>query len=170
MLKRFILIASVALFSLGSQAQYVFDEGDIAINAGFGFLSADGLLPSINVSAELGLIPTGDIGVISAGGAVEYKYSELLGYNYHQFSIGPRAAWHLKLPFLENSNYDLYAGIGLGLHVYSVYNGIGLDPKIGPYMEAFAGGRMMFDDTFGVFAELGGGSVAAIKAGLTMRL
>ncbi|MBN2238060.1 MAG: hypothetical protein JW729_10905, partial [Bacteroidales bacterium] len=163
--KKILFIAFLAIFSLNAKAQYVFDEGDIAVNAGVGLISVDGLIPSFNLSAELGLIPTGDIGVISAGGAFEYKYSKLMGLYYNQITIGPRAAWHLQMEFLENTNFDLYAGLGAGLRVYSTYNfnNNSLDPKLGPYMEAFVGGRMMLDDSFGVFAELGGGAIASVK-------
>ena len=93
-----------------------------------------------------------------------------MGFNYSQLTVGPRAAWHLQLPFLEGTNYDLYAGVGAGLHIYSVYTGNGLDPKAGAYFETFVGGRMMLDDSFGVFAELGGGAIASAKAGIVFRL
>ena len=172
MLKRRIAILVFGILSFGAQAQFVFDEGDVAINAGVGFLSTDGLIPSFNLSAELGLIPTGDVGVISLGGEFEYKYSKLAGFYYNQITIGSRAAWHMQMEFLEQTNFDLYAGIGAGLRVYSVYDGItnSLDPKLGPYMSAFVGGRMMFDDDFGLFVELGGGGIAVTKAGVMLRL
>jgi hypothetical protein len=172
MLRKSIIALFFGIISFGAQAQYVFDEADIAVNAGVGFLSVNGLLPSFNLSAELGLIPTGDVGVVSIGGAFEYKYSKLYGYTYSQMTIGPRAAWHMHMEFLERTNFDLYAGLGVGLHVYSTYNVFddSLDPKLGPYMEAFVGGRMMLDNSFGVFAELGGGAVAVAKAGIVYRL
>jgi hypothetical protein len=37
-------------------------------------------------------------------------------------------------------------------------------------MSAFVGGRMMLDDDFGLFVEIGGGGIAATKAGVTFRL
>ncbi len=171
MIKRIFLLASLAIFAWNVQAQFVFDEGDIAVNAGVGFISSDGLIPSLNLSAELGLFPTADVGLVSIGGDFEYKYSRLMGLNYSQITIGPRAAWHMQMDFIENTNFDLYAGLGAGLRVYSVYNWTtnSLDPKLGPYMEAFIGGRMMLNDDFGLFAELGGGAIAVTKAGVIFR-
>ena len=172
MLKRRIAILIFGILSFGAQAQFVFDEGDVAINAGLGFLSVDGIIPSFNLSAEMGLIPTGDVGVVSLGGEFEYKYSKLVGFYYNQVTFGPRAAWHMQLEFLEQTNFDLYAGLGAGLRIYSVYDGItnSLDSKLGPYMSAFVGGRMMLDDNFGLFVELGGGGIAVTKAGIMLRL
>lgn len=172
MFKKLLSFTLFVILSFGAQAQFVFDEGDVAINAGVGFLSVDGVIPSFNLSAEMGLIPTGDVGVVSLGGEFEYKYSKLVGFYYNQITIGPRAAWHMQLEFLEQTNFDLYAGIGAGLRIYSVYDGItnSLDPKLGPYMSAFVGGRMMLDDDFGLFVELGGGGIAVTKAGITLRL
>jgi len=171
MYKKIFSVALFVILSFGAQAQFVFDEGDVAINGGVGFLSTDGLIPSFNLSAELGLIPTGDVGVVSIGGELEYKYSKLMGDYYNQITIGPRAAWHMQLEFLEQTNFDLYAGLGAGLRVYSEYDGVSsLDSKLGPYMSAFVGGRMMLDDDFGLFVEIGGGGIAATKAGVTFRL
>ena len=172
MFKKLFSVALFAIISFGAQAQFVFDEGDVAINTGIGFISADGLIPSFNLSAELGLIPTGDVGVVSIGGELEYKYSKLMGLYYNQLTIGPRAAWHMQMDFLEQTNFDLYAGLGVGLRVYKIYNGVtfNLDSKLGAYISTFIGGRMMLDDNFGVFAELGGGGIAITKAGIILRL
>jgi len=171
MLKKISVLLLLTLFSFGVRAQYVFDEADVVVQGGIGFISVDGLIPSFNLSAEMGLIPTGDVGIISAGGAFEYKYSKLNGLYYNQITIGPRAAWHMQLEFLEQTNYDLYAGLGAGIRLYSIYNASSnsLDPKVGPYMEAFVGGRMMLDDNFGIFAELGGGAIATAKGGIVYR-
>jgi len=172
MLKKFIIITFISVSTLSANAQYVFDQADMAFNVGVGLISVDGLVPTFNLSAELGLIPTGDFGVISAGGDFEYKYSRLNGLNYNQFTLGPRAAWHLHSPFLEKSNWDIYTGLGFGFRFHSIYNSIsqGLDPKIGMYMQAFIGGRMMLDDNFGIFTEIGGGAISALKAGIVYRL
>lgn len=172
MIRKIILVVFLGIASISMQAQYVFDKGDIAINAGIGYISMDGLLPSVNISAELGLFPTGDVGIISVGGAMEYKYSEINGLHYNQVTIGPRAAWHMHLPFLAKTKYDLYAGIGTGLHHYRNYNltSFEYDRKIDLYLESFIGGRMMFNDKLGLFVEFGAGAVSSTKAGLVYRL
>lgn len=172
MLKRHIAILIFAVLSFGAQAQFVFDEGDIAINAGIGLISMDGLAPALNFSAELGLFPTADVGVISVGGALEYKYSTISsGTYYSQVTLGPRITWHMHLPFLEQIAIDLYSGVGSGIHHYREYNSIttDFDRKLVPYFEYFIGSRLKLIDDLGLFAEIGGGAIAAVKMGITYR-
>ena len=169
--KLFSVVLFVAL-SFGAQAQFVFDEGDIAINAGVGFFSMDGTLPSLYLSAELGLIPTNDIGVLSIGGVMEHKYSKVSGQYYNQASIAPRIIWHFHFPFLDKTKFDLYTGLGSGLHHYRDYNltTFVFDRKITPYMEFFIGGRMIIGDRLGVFVEAGANAMAVLKFGAAYRL
>lgn len=168
MFKKIITLILVYFISLNLNAQTVFDEGNVAFNAGFGIISANGLIPSIHASAEVGLIPTGNFGVISGGADFELKFSTLNSHNYTQIAAGARSAWHWHAPFIEGKETDLYAGLGLGLRYYSVYNFIShdLDPKISPYLAAFIGGRFMIEDNFGFFAELSGGPISAVKGGI----
>lgn len=173
MLKRRITILIFGVLSFGAQAQFVFDEGDIAINAGIGFISMDGVSPSLNFSAELGLFPTADVGVISIGGVMEYKYSTISsGTYYNQATLGSRIIWHMHLPFLEKIAIDLYSGVGSGIHHYRKSNSkipTDFDRKLVPYFEYFIGSRLKLNDNLGLFAEIGGGAIAAVKGGLTYR-
>jgi len=172
MLKKLFFVLFIGFSVLTTQAQYLFDQGDVAINAGVGLISMDGRALSLNISGELGLLPTGDVGVLAIGGAVEYKYSIINGQGYNQATIGPRAIWHIHLPFLERRNLDLYAGAGVGLKHYREHNAVNhsYDRKIVPYGETFAGGRMLFNNNIGAFLEFGIGAIAKIKAGVTYRL
>jgi len=178
-MKKISFILALVVMGFMAQAQHVFDNGGLAINAGVGLLSADGFIPSINVSGEMGIFPTGDVGLISVGAIVAYKYSTYSfnglwddeNYNYSQFTIGPRAIWHLHT--FASDKWDAYGGVGMGLRAYSVYDwdyeysGIKKKAKVAPYGEAFVGGRMMFKDKLGLFAEVGYGTLSAIKFGIT---
>lgn len=172
MWRKIIGIAFFGILSLVTQAQYVFDEGDIAVNGGTGFFSQDGSNPSFYLSVELGLFPTGDIGVIAIGGVAEHKFSEIYGQHYNQAAIAPRAIWHFHFPFLDKTNFDLYTGLGAGLYHYRKYNPTTFvfDRKIIPYMETFIGGRLMFSDNWGGFTEISSGAMSGVRLGFVYRL
>jgi len=176
-MKKFYLILIGILFSFTMHSQHVFNKGSLLFNAGIGGLSSDGWIPSINFSGEIGVIPTGDVGLVSFGGIVAYKYSTWSGtnissdYNYHQIVVGPRAIWHVHA--FESDKWDAYAGVGGGIRLWTQYQ---WDPhaleyvnngKVSPYGEVFVGGRMMFSEAFGLFAEVGYGTLSAIKFGVT---
>lgn len=178
-MKKVYLIFTLVLMGLVAQTQNVFNNGDLALNVGIGALSAEGFIPSINLSGEMGIFPTGDVGLLAVGAIVAYKYSTYSyagwfteDYNYHQFTIGPRAIWHLHT--FESDQWDAYAGAGAGLRIHSeyVYNSNSFDlekeARFSPYVEAFVGGRMMLNDGFGLFAEAGYGTLSAIKVGATL--
>jgi len=176
-MRKITLIALTVALGLSLNAQHVFNKGTLLFNAGIGMLSADGWIPSINVSGEIGVIPTGDVGLVSFGGIIAYKYSTWSGthisskYNYSQFVVGPRAAWHVHA--FDSDKWDAYGGVGGGIRIWSQYQ---WDPakseyvnkgKISPYGEVFVGGRMMFKEAFGIFAEVGYGTLSVIKFGVT---
>jgi hypothetical protein len=179
-MKKFYLAFTIVLFGLIGQSQYVFNKNGFALNAGIGALSGHGFIPSINVSGELGIFPTGDVGLLSVGGILAYKYSTYnysfwdKNYNYSQFVIGPRATWHLQT--FESSKWDAYAGIGFGIRAWSDYvlnsdfSDIEKKAKLSPYGEAYVGGRMMIKSGFGLFAEIGYGTLSSIKIGATFML
>ena len=75
MKKLTLIIIAMFMMTFASQAQYIFNKGDIGINAGLGIGGSGGLFPSIEISGEYGAIPTGDIGLVSFGGTIGYKYS-----------------------------------------------------------------------------------------------
>jgi len=172
-----VLIGMILSLSVSVQAQHIFNIGSLMFNAGIGGLSVDGWIPSINFSGEYGVIPTGDVGLVSFGGIVAYKYSTWAAtnitydYNYHQFVMGPRASWHVHA--FESDKWDAYGGVGGGIRIWTQYQ---WDPhstnythkgKVSPYGEVFVGGRMMFKEKFGLFAEVGYGTLSAIKFGVT---
>lgn len=177
-MKKVFIVFVMSLFAFGANAQHVFEKGDLMFNVGLGLFSYDGFIPSVYVSGEYGSIPTGDVGLVSFGGIMAYKYSTyswgLYDYDdhYHQFVIGPRGIWHLHV--FESDTWDAYAGTGFGVRIHTVYDWDGSEivrkGKVSPYGEIFVGGRMMIKDKFGLNAEMGYGTLSVIKFGITFTL
>lgn len=179
-MKKISLGFIIAILSVGLNAQNVFNKNSFALNAGIGLLSADGFIPSVNMSGELGIFKTGDVGLLSVGGILAYKYSTYSyswfnsSYNYSQLTVGPRASWHLQT--FSSDKWDAYAGIGLGMRIWSDYvlNSSNTDlerkARVSPYGEAYVGGRMKFNDKLALFAEVGYGTLSSIKVGVSLFL
>jgi hypothetical protein len=174
-MKKFLFLTLLGFIAFSLNAQHVFNNNDKMFNAGIGLLSSDGPIPSINGSFEIGAIPTGDAGLISFGGITAFQLGSyyLTGYTdtYFVFHVGPRATWHLHV--FESDKWDAYAGIGFGLRFRSGYDdywGYHYDGYVGGYGEGFVGGRMMLKENFGLFAEMGYGTLSAFKFGITMGL
>lgn len=172
MKKLTIILTLLVITCTALQAQYVFDKGDIGINAGIGVLGYDGFIPSIEGSIEFGVIPTGDVGLVSFGGMVGYKYStygytSYYDYNYSKFQFGARGAWHLQT--FRSKEWDVYAGIGAGMSSRAKWDAGKVDyvTAFNPYTELFVGGRMMFNPGFGLFAEVGYSQISSARFGLT---
>ena len=167
-----LLFVATFLMSLSTvQAQNVFNKGSLLFNAGIGMPYTYGFIPTINISGEYGVIPTGDVGIVSFGGLFEMQFAQ---YNYWYgyeanvkpiFILGPRASWHLQV--FESDKWDVYGGVGFGIlfraQPYANY----YSSTISGYGEIFVGGRLMFSEKFGLFAEVGGGSRSFAKFGVT---
>lgn len=177
------LLVAVLMMSAASQAQYIFNKGDLAFNVGIGILGGDGFIPSIEVSGEYGAIPTGDIGLVAFGGTLGYKYSTYdygywhnlnYKYDYSEFIIGVRGAWHLHT--FESDKWDVYAGLGFGGRIYTSWeydtykNDIVDKGQFALYEEFFVGGRMMFSPSFGLYAEVGYSPISTARFGITFFL
>ncbi len=178
-MKKIFVVIVLSFFSFAADAQHVFEKSDLMFNVGIGLFSYDGLIPSINVSGEYGSIPTGDVGLVSFGGILAYKYSTydwVTGDNYHynQFTFGARGTWQLHI--FESDKGDAYGGAGFGIRLWQDYvwnydsNRLERKGKATPYGEIYVGGRMMFNEKFGLFSELGYGTLSAIKFGITFTL
>lgn len=168
-MKKLILLVAIATLSLSLNAQNVFDKGSVMFNAGIGGPSGYGFIPTLNFSGEVGVIPTGDIGIVSFGGLTElqfanYSYGWLPGNeNFMRFYVGPRAAWHFL--GLNSKDLDVYAGVGLGLTFNGKSNNVSASNEVRP--DVFAGGRWMFGENMGLFAELGYTGLSFAKFGIT---
>lgn len=178
-MKKIAVLVIAIMLGVSLNAQHVFNKGSLLFNVGIGMFSSDGWIPSINISGEVGVIPTGNVGLVSFGGIVAYKYSNWSGtviatttkYSYNQFVVGPRAIWHVHA--FDSDKYDAYAGIGGGVRLWTQYTWDSAKAnwvnkaKVSPYGEVFVGGRMMFKEAFGIFAEVGWGTLSVIKFGVT---
>ena len=176
-MKKVVLLFVAVLFAFTMQAQHVFNKGDVMFNAGIGVPNGGyGLIPSLNFSGEVGVIPTGDVGLVSFGGLAEFQlahYSYNYGSTYNEtwprFYFGARAAWHVHA--FDSDVFDAYAGVGLGVQIngktkYGYYDNGGtfVSPDI------FVGGRWMFKPGMGLFAEVGYTGLSSLKVGLTFGL
>ena len=167
------------------------NKGDIMMNVGigFGFPEYDeynygyefgfGIMPSINVSGEVGLFPTGEIGIVTLGGIVSAGSSKYKGYFYDgkAFSMEVifRGAWHLSI--WNNTDWDVYAGLGMGMR----YNSIKFTTNAGTndlessrgssfVVSEFIGARYMMKENFGFFGEFTNGEISFTKVGVTFKL
>ena len=166
-----LLLFAVTLV-VGLNAQGVFNKGSLMFNAGIGLPSVDGSIPTVNFSGELGVIPTGDIGVVSFGGLAEFQ----LGYYnwwgngdnqyFPKFYIGPRAAWHFT--GLNTDVFDVYGGVGFGIAFIGKTDYTDSQVDVDP--DVFVGGRWMFAPNAGLFAEVGATGLSVAKFGFTFGL
>lgn len=171
-MKKLFLIAVAVMFAFTINAQSVFNKGSLMFNAGVGVPNNFGFIPSINFSGEIGVIPTGNIGVVSFGGLTElqfahYSYGYLLNNeNFIRFYVGPRAAWHFL--GLNTDVFDVYAGAGGGILINGKSDNVGGSSQF--RADVFAGGRWMFAGGMGLFAEVGYSGLSVAKFGLTFGL
>ena len=168
-----ILLGVLLAMSIQVQAQqqHVFEKGSLMFNGGIGVPYNYGFIPSINFSGEYGVIPTGDVGLVSFGGLFEIQFAKYGAWNSYSgvtkpiIYLGPRAAWHLHV--FESDKWDVYGGVGFGIRFrpqpYEDY----YKSSVSGYGEGFVGGRMMFSEKFGLYAELGGGAGAFMRFGVT---
>lgn len=140
MFKKLIILVAVIFAAYSVNAQ-VFEKGDKALNLGINLgMGSETLIPALTASYEVGLFGLGNAGVISLGANVD------AAYYYEHIYMAPafRAAFHAG--FIKSDKFDVYAGIMSGLYLY---NG-----SVGYAGRDFIGGRYMFKENMGVFAEL----------------
>ena len=165
-----LIIGLVSLTTVKAQ-QHVFSKGSLLFNVGIGSPVNHGYIPTFNISGEYGVIPTGDVGIVSFGGLLEFQFAQYdYWYGYAAnvkpiFIIGPRASWHLQV--FESNKWDVYGGVGFGVlfrgQPYADY----YSSTVIGYGEIFVGGRLMFSEGFGLFAEIGGGTRSWGKFGIS---
>lgn len=176
-MKKNIIPLLIAFFALGVVNAQEFNVGTNVVNVGIGlggdygdFLTSS-ISPGISASYERGIWDIGGPGVISLGGYLgikNYRY-ETVGVNskWTYTTVGFRGAYHFN--GLEVENLDLYGG---AMIAYNIANFSGdsvvfkVRSRIAPTL--FVGGRWYFNDTFGVFAEVGYG-VAFLTVGGSIR-
>lgn len=157
----------VASFALNANAQHVFNKGDVMFNAGMGIPYSYGLVPSINFSGEVGVIPTGDIGLVSFGGLTEFQVGRYEWFDtnetFTRFYLGARAAWHVHA--FNSDEFDAYGGVGFGIAFSGKTDHY--DNAVDPIPDVFVGGRWMFSPHMGLFGEVGYSGLSSLKVGIT---
>ena len=109
-------------------------------NAGIGIPHSYGFIPTLNASGEFGAIPTGDVGLVSFGGLAEFQLGQ---------------------------HNDFY-GVGFGIAISGKSDYYGSFSSVEP--DVFVGGRWMFAEKTGLFAELGYTGLSSVKFGITFGL
>ncbi len=170
-MKKVVVALVAVIFAFTVQAQHVFNKSDVMFNAGVGIPHTYGFIPTINFSGEVGVIPTGDIGLVSFGGLAEFQmgtYTYVIANNeyFPRFYVGARAAWHVHA--FQSDVFDAYAGAGVGFAVSGKTDLVSSATSIEP--DIFVGGRWMFSPGMGLFAELGYTGLSSIKFGITFGL
>jgi hypothetical protein len=168
-----------------------FAKGTIGVNLGIGLGNGYGYSysgfggslqssPAISLSVEKGIVEGVGPGVISVGGLLGYKSDsykwDMLGDDFKStwsnIYIAARGAYHYN--FTDNPKIDTYAGLSLAARITrfstnysdtyteSYGNGTTLDAGV------FLGGRYLFTDKIGAFAEFGY-DMSYLKLGLTTK-
>lgn len=172
-MRKLLIIAFIGLLSVSLNAQHVFEKESLMFNAGIGIPYDNGFIPSINFSGEYGVIPTGDIGLVSFGALAEFQLG-YYGFDYYgyedqifpTFYFGPRAAWHVHA--FESDEFDAYGGVGFGIAFSGKTDYVDSSVDVNP--DIFVGGRWMFKEGMGLFAELGYTGLSSVKFGITFGL
>lgn len=161
------LLAIGILASTQTFAQMQIDKGTTFINlgigvGGYGYFNGSGV--GLNAGADFGVYKN-----ITAGGVIGYRG---YGDGVSSFDLGARGSYHFnELLSLSTDKADLYAGIGLSYYRLSYGNGYyyNLGSYSTVYVPIHIGGRYMFSNNIGGFAELGS-SLATLKLGVTLKL
>ena len=170
-MKKVVILTIAVVFAFSMQAQHIFNKGDLMFNAGIGIPHNYGFIPTINFSGEFGVIPTGDIGLVSFGGLAEFQMGQhtYVFANtevFPRFYVGARAAWHVHA--FNSDVFDAYAGVGFGVAVSGKTDLNSSFTSFNP--DIFVGGRWMFSPGMGLFAEVGYTGLSAVKFGVTFGL
>ncbi|MFV0344974.1 MAG: outer membrane beta-barrel protein [Bacteroidales bacterium] len=175
-MKKHLLVLVFVLVGAMGYAQAPIDQGEVQLNAGFGF--SNGGLP-IYAGAEFGIGNN-----ISLGGLLSYRgdkdsYSVAgTGYSwkYRYTTIAAFGNYHFNELLNIPSKFDFYAGVSLGYTIFKAkYDGSGSVSYAGSegsgfYFSGQVGGRYFFTDRFAVNLEFGGGNyISGGKLGITYK-
>ena len=133
-----------------------------------------GVSDQLGVGAFIGYTSTGRKEVFKDGFGNTHTYQ----YNYNYTLIGLRGAYHFGCLLGTVDNFDLYGGLSLG---YAILNtklktsdgAPDIDDtkssSSGFHLGVYAGMRYYFDDSFGVFGEIGY-NISVIQVGVVFKL
>lgn len=164
-MKRLILGTVLLVGSFTLAAQSPIAPGEKQFNAGVG-------LSSYGVPLYAGV----DFGVaqdISIGGVFSYrKFSDgFAGTNFDWTLIvlGLNGNYHFDNILDLPSDWNVYGGLTLGYYIWSEPSGYTGTRASGLGIDAQVGTRYFFSKTFAVNLELGGGTAAGGKLGITKK-
>jgi len=186
-----IATAIIMVFAGNTAKAQAFAAGTTHVSLGFGlggYLSYASFgdftsTPTLFLAVDHGIIDDLGPGSLGIGGFIAYKSAQY-DYSYFGFTdsgkwtnfvIGARGTYHY---YIDNDQIDLYAGLSLGLILESYNydsNVPGVDNDFYDYNDNFLyyafsfGGKYMFTESLGAFAELGY-DIAWLKLGVTLAL
>jgi hypothetical protein len=166
-MKKVLLLATFALFSVISFSQNSLAMGANQLNFGIGF-SNWGLPLYIGIDHAVSRD-------VTLGGELSYRsYREDWNYVYYDHSIAGLSGnfnYHFNNLFHIRRNWDLYAGLNVGFYIWNspdAYNGAHTS---GLGLGAQVGGRYFISKNVGLNLEFGGGNAFSDgKFGLTIKL
>lgn len=197
-MKKSLLVAALSIVMIGAAnraSAQAFDEGTKHLNVGIGlgstyygytYLSGSDYssIPTIFLSYDQGTGIELGTGIIGLGGFVGFSSAKAnyaypgyeWNYSWTNIVVGARGNYHFPI---DNEKFDAYAGVSLGLWMQT-YEYTNSDPFWGGtldskdtytnlYYSGCLGGKYMFSESFGAFAELGW-DVALLKVGVTLGL
>ncbi len=167
MMKKIFLVM-VMIFALGKVfGSNALANGQSQFNAGVGF-------SSWGVPVYIGL----DYGVhrnVTLGGEVSFqsyqdKYNDNK-YDHSIIGISGNGNYHFNNVLDIPSNWDFYAGLGIGFYIWNSPDEYDGSHTSGLGVSGQLGGRYYFSEKFGVNLEFGGGNViSGGKFGITLKL
>jgi len=171
--KSLIIIAFIVVLGGVAKAQVVDGPGEQQINAGLG-LSVWGL--PVYAGFDIGVAD-----YFTMGGEVSYRmYEEAwggYGWQHNILTFSVNGNYHFTDVFAIPREWDIYGGLSLGYMMFNTtYDGPGdvadyageMDSDI--YLVGQVGARYFFNDKMAIHMELGGGSVAGAKVGISFAL
>lgn len=183
-MKRAIILLFV-LVSVGSYGQRAFEANDKILNIGFsvgyygyGFSGSRSInfLP-VNASLEFGI--TDEISIGPYIGLANWRYrTSALNYNYRFINVGARGTFHATPTFnnladasLDEKTIDLYLSILAGFEIRQ-FDGddiLGLSNDVVVRLGPVLGLKYMLARNFGVYAEIGRGTLGLFTFGVSAR-
>ena len=161
------LIVAIALLLVTSLSfgQGSLGKGRTQLNAGLG-LSGWGV--PVYVGFDYGVHPDITLGGELSFRSYNYPYKGR-DYSHTIYCFAGNGNYHFNRILQIPREFDFYAGVTLGLYIWSSESGYNGSEHSGLYPSFQIGGRYFFDNNLGLNLELGGGRVSGGKIGITYK-
>lgn len=175
------MVAVVAM-TLSTNAQ-LFDEDakffhvGIGVGSPYAYSGSDVSIPPVHASAEFAVSEKIGVGGLVGYTASKYDqayFGDSYSWKFTYLIVGARGAYH----FLDSDKADVYVGAMLGYNIASAkfestdpdLEEFVTEPSVGGVaFGGFVGGRYMFTEKLGGFAELGY-NISWLSVGLAVKL